>query len=122
MSSVYWRRPSATERSASCRAWATVCSASARASETSRSASARASATSCSASACALLRVCSASCVGVVDDLVAAVQDVLGVVELAGKRLADVVEQLEHVTARHDAVRGHRDAPSLLDDRDQRVE
>ena len=122
VSSVYCRRPSATARSASCRARATVCSASARASASSRSASSRASRQQRSglglgarAGLLGLLR-------GVVDQLVAPVQHVLGVVQLAGQRLPDVVEQLQHLAARHDAVRGHRQAPRLLDDGDQRVE
>ena len=59
---------------------------------------------------------------GVVDELVAAVQHVLRVVQLAGQRLADVVEQLKHVAAGDDAVRGHRDPSRLLDHGDQRVE
>ena len=59
---------------------------------------------------------------GLGDDLVAAVEHVLGVVQLARERLADVVEQLEDVAARHDAVRGHRQTAGLLDQRDERVQ
>ena len=59
---------------------------------------------------------------GVVDELVTPVEHVLGVVQLAGQRLPDVVQQFEHLAARDHAVRGHRQAPRLLDDGDQRVE
>jgi hypothetical protein len=58
---------------------------------------------------------------GLADDLVLAVEHVLGVVELAGDRVADLVEQFERITPGHDAVGGHRDAPGLLEDRDQLV-
>ena len=113
--SAYCLRPSATARSASCRAWATVSSASARAAATSRCASARASATSCSASVGGAGPGVLGLLLGLGDDLVAAVEHVLRVVQLARERLADVVEQLEDVAARDDAVRGHRQTARLLD-------
>jgi hypothetical protein len=58
---------------------------------------------------------------GVADDLVAAVEHVLGVVELAGQRVADLVEQLQHVAPGHHAARGHGETSGLLHDRDQLV-
>lgn len=59
---------------------------------------------------------------GLAEDVVAAVEHVLGVVELARQCLPHVVEQLEDVAAGHHAVGGHRDAPGLLDHGHQRVE
>ena len=55
-------------------------------------------------------------------ELVAVVEHVLGVVELAGDRLADVVEQLQDVTAGDDAARRHGDPASLLADGHQLVQ
>jgi hypothetical protein len=56
------------------------------------------------------------------DDLVLAVEHVLGVVDLGRQRVPHLVEQLENVTARHHATRGHRHTACLLHDRDELVE
>ena len=58
----------------------------------------------------------------ITDQGVTLVEDVLSVVELARDRVLDVVEEFEHVTARHDTARGHRHTPRLLDNRHELVE
>ena len=59
---------------------------------------------------------------GITDQRVTLVEDILRVVELAGDGVLDVVEEFQHVAARHDAPGGHRHTPRLFDDRDQLVE
>ncbi len=59
---------------------------------------------------------------GGVDQVVALVEDVLGVVDLRGQRVADVVKEFEHVSPGHDAAGRHRDAARLLDDGHELVE
>ena len=58
----------------------------------------------------------------IADQGVALIEDVLSVVEFARDGVLDVVEEFEHVTARHDAARGHRHTPRLLDNRHEFVE
>jgi hypothetical protein len=53
---------------------------------------------------------------------VAGVEHVLGVVQLTRDRVLDVVDKFEHVTAGHHAARGHRYASSFLDNGAQFVE
>ena len=59
---------------------------------------------------------------GLAQHPVARVEHVLGVVELAGDRVLDVVDQLEHIAAGHHAARRHRHAAGFFDDRAQLVE
>ena len=59
---------------------------------------------------------------GLADHLIAVVQHVLCVVDLAGQRVPDVVQQLEDVAARHHAGGRHRQSPGFLDDGDELVE
>jgi hypothetical protein len=59
---------------------------------------------------------------GLAQHRVAGVEDVLGVVELAGDGVLDVVDELEHVASRDDAAGRHRHAAGFLDDRAQLVE
>ncbi len=59
---------------------------------------------------------------GLPQQLVAGVQHVLGVVEFAGDGVLDVVDQFQHVAARHDAAGRHRHAAGLFDDRTQFIE
>ncbi|GAA1462815.1 hypothetical protein GCM10009619_38700 [Williamsia maris] len=59
---------------------------------------------------------------GVTDQLVALVEDILGVVEFRGDRVLHVVEEFQHITAWDDAAGGHGDATRLLDDRTQFVQ
>ena len=53
---------------------------------------------------------------------VAGVEDVLRVVEFAGDRVLDVVDQLQDVTAGHHATRRHRHAARFFHNRAQLVE
>src|SRR5690349_2887979 len=59
---------------------------------------------------------------GLVEQVVAGVQHILGVVEFAGDRVLDVVDLLEHVAARHHATVRRRDAAGFVDDRAQLIE
>jgi hypothetical protein len=92
------------------------------ASASSRSASAREWLSRESASVVAVATIESACSLASRSRFVPGVQDVLGVVELAGDRVLDVVDQFEHVAARHHAARRHRDAAGLFDDRTQFIE
>ena len=53
---------------------------------------------------------------------IARVQDVLGVVQFAGNRILDVVDQFQHVTAGHDATGCHRHATGFFDNGAQLVQ
>ncbi len=59
---------------------------------------------------------------GFAQQRVTGVEDVLGVVELAGYRVLDVVDQLEDIAAGHHAACRHRHAAGFFDDRAQLVE
>ncbi len=59
---------------------------------------------------------------GVAQQRVTRVEDVLGVVELTGYRILDVVDQLEDIAAGHHAARRHRHAAGFFDNRAQLVE
>ena len=59
---------------------------------------------------------------GLVQQRVAGVEDVLGVVQLTRNCVLDVIDQFEHVTTRDHAARGHRHATSFLDNGAQLVE
>ena len=52
---------------------------------------------------------------------VAGVQHILGVIEFTGDRILDVVDQLEHVPARHHAAGRHRHTAGFFEDRAQFV-
>ena len=56
-----------------------------------------------------------------VDDLVLVVENVLGVIELCGQCVAEIVEQQLHLVAGNHAVGGHWNAVSLVDDLDHFV-
>ena len=57
-----------------------------------------------------------------VQQRVAGVEHVLGVVQLTRDRVLDVVDQFEHVAPRDNAARGHGNATSFLDNGTQFVE
>ena len=59
---------------------------------------------------------------GVVQHRVTRVEHVLGVVQFAGDRVLDVVDQLQHVAARHHAAGRHRHATGFFDDGAQFVQ
>ncbi len=59
---------------------------------------------------------------GLVQQRVAGVEHVLGVIQLAGDRVLDVIDQFEHVAARHHAARSHRHTTSFFDNGAQLVE
>jgi len=59
---------------------------------------------------------------GLVQQRVAGVEHVLGIIQLARNRVLDVIDQLEQVAARHHAARGHRHATSFLDNGAQLIE
>ena len=59
---------------------------------------------------------------GVAQHRIAGVEHILGVVEFAGDRVLDVVDQFEDVAAGHHAARRHRHAARLFDDGTQFVE
>ena len=59
---------------------------------------------------------------GLAQQRVPGVEDVLRVVEFAGDRVLDVVDQLEDVAAGHHAACRHRHAAGFFDDRAQLVE
>ena len=59
---------------------------------------------------------------GVVQHRIARIQHVLGVVELAGDRVFDVVDQLQHIAARHHTAGRHRHAAGFFDNGAQFVQ
>ena len=59
---------------------------------------------------------------GLTQQRVASVENVLGVIEFAGYRVLDVVDQLEDISAGHHAARRHRHAARFFDDRAQLIE
>ena len=59
---------------------------------------------------------------GLAQQRVAGIQHILGIVEFAGDRILDVIDELEDVTARDHAPRRHRHAAGLFDNRTQFVE
>ena len=59
---------------------------------------------------------------GFAQQRITGVKDVLGVIELAGYCVLDVVDQLEDIAAGHHAACRHRHAAGFFDDRAQLVE
>jgi hypothetical protein len=59
---------------------------------------------------------------GFAQQRVSRVENVLGIVELAGYRVLDVVDQLEDVAARHHTARGHRHAAGFFHNGAQLIE
>ena len=59
---------------------------------------------------------------GLAQQRVTGVQDILGVIEFAGNGVLDVVDQLQHVAPGNHATRRHRHPAGLLDDGAQFVE
>ena len=59
---------------------------------------------------------------GLAQQRVASVQDILGVIEFAGDGVLDVVDQLEDITAGHHAARRHRHAARFFHNRAQLIE
>jgi hypothetical protein len=57
-----------------------------------------------------------------VQERVAGIEHVLGIVQLARDRVLDVVDQFEHVAPGDNAARGHGDATSFLDNGTQFIE
>ena len=115
-------RASETMRSLCWRASPTIRSACALASARIRSASERAWLSSESDSVVAEDTIGIRVRLGLVQQRVAGVEDILSVVQLTWDRVLDVVDQFEHVTTRDHAARGHRYAASFLDNGAQFVE
>jgi hypothetical protein len=59
---------------------------------------------------------------GLAQQRVPSVQDILGIVELAGDGVLDVVDQLQDVTAGHHTTRRHRHAARFFHNRAQLIE
>ena len=59
---------------------------------------------------------------GLVQQRVAGIEHVLGVVQLTRDRVLDVVDQFEDIAAGYHAARGHRHTASLFDNGTQLVE
>ena len=59
---------------------------------------------------------------GVAEHVLALVEHVLGVVELARNRVLDVVEQFEDIATRHDTAGRHGNTSCLFDDGHEFVE
>ena len=52
---------------------------------------------------------------GLVEHRVPCIQHILGIVELAGDRVLDVIDQFQHITARDDTAGSHRHTAGLFD-------
>ena len=59
---------------------------------------------------------------GLVEQRVPCIQHILGIVELAGDRVLDVIDQFQHIPARDDTAGSHRHAAGLFDNRAQLIE
>ncbi len=59
---------------------------------------------------------------GLAQQRIPRVEDILGIVEFAGDRILDVVDQLEDIAAGHYAAGGHRHAAGLFYDPAQLIE
>ena len=59
---------------------------------------------------------------GLTQQRIAGIQNILGVIELAGNGVLDVVDQLKDIAAGHDASGGHRNAARFFNNGAQLVE